>query len=268
MPELALARPMISRRHSPLATFAARLSAVVTAASGGVCSLLLGTTAALAQDGPIDLPLAEILALHAQAFDSREGFAGALARVLPGVVIAPGGSGPEESGPGAEDPFLWSLSGSFGGPVAGLRPGAIFGCARYGLATRDLFAEQGFSTQSTFALMGALRPQPDDAAVWPEGAVARLWCGFVWDDAETVRILPEARARAVLGALFERVEDPPGDARLLLPLLGAEGFDLTGRSGAEGLSAGAVVWLESGEVILTLGHQSVAFRAFLRGGGV
>jgi hypothetical protein len=206
---------------------------------------------------PLDLPVAQVLALGQAAYADRNGFERALLAGVPSAVAEPGGRVATPI-----DPFLWSLGGYFGGTGASPRPGAIFGCARYGVATRDLFAEHGFAARETFGLMGDVLPLSDDAEVWPDGAVARLHCMFVWDDAETVRIVPEAPAQAALQRLFEQVaQDEDGVA---FAVLGEDGFRLRGRNA----SGDSVVWLESGEVILTNGHQQVSFRAFLIGGAV
>jgi hypothetical protein len=110
--------------------------------------------------------------------------------------------------------------------------------------------------------MGQLLPLHDDVEVWPEAAVARLHCIFIWDDAQTVRILSEDRARAGLLSRFEDVTSDSGTT--FAPLLGDDGFRLFGRNGP----IDTVVWLESGDVILTNGHQQVSFRAFLIPGAV
>ena len=223
------------------------------------CSAVLFSIAssACAQDGPIDFPLAPVMELAMVAHLGRDGFAQRLAQALPDLVVAP--SGREATG---DDPWLYSISGHFGGTGAHPRPGAIFACGRYGLATRDLFVEHGFSTPETFALMGDVRPLIHDSAVWVPGAIARLHCTFVWDDAETVRILGRGAAELGLAAFFETVETP---AAALAPVFGAEGgYDLLGTNAADALS----IWVESGWVELTNGHQEVSFRAFLMGGAV
>jgi hypothetical protein len=161
-----------------------------------------------------------------------------------------------------DDPFLWAFSGSFGGPGAVARPGAIFACARYGLHTREQFAERGFSSAEMLDLMRRVMPLSDDPEVWPETAVARLHCTFIWDDVETVEILYADAARAGLSTVFATVEE--ADASTLhAPLFGESGFRMTGTDGPQD----SVVIVESGAVILTAGHQQVVFRAFLMGGG-
>ncbi|WP_339983289.1 hypothetical protein [Gymnodinialimonas ulvae] len=206
---------------------------------------------------PLDLPVAEVLALGQAAYADRASFERVLQARMPSVVFDAGGQVAS-----VEDPFLWSLAGRFGGAGASPRPGAIFGCARYGVATRDLFLEYGFAAPETFALMGDALPLSDDVEVWPNAAVARLHCIFVWDDAETVRIVPEPAAQAALGHLFEAVTAQQEGSDFAV--LGEDGFRLRGRNGA----GDRVVWLESGDVILTNGHQQVSFRAYLIGGAV
>ncbi len=216
---------------------------------------LLATGPLAAQ--PLNFPLAEILALASHADAQADRFQDRLEAALPGVQFEPS---PEIAS--VDDPFRWALGGIFGGEGASPRPGALFGCARYGVATRDLFTEYGFARPETFGLMGAVLPLADDAEVWPEAAVARLHCTFIWDDAETVAILPEAAAAAGLRAVYAQVEIETGG--LFLPLLGEDGFRLSGRNDA----GDSIVWVESGDVILTNGHQQVSFRAFLIGGAV
>ncbi|MBF9041909.1 hypothetical protein HKCCE4037_01100 [Rhodobacterales bacterium HKCCE4037] len=207
---------------------------------------------------PLDLPVAEVFALSEFSHADRAGFERALLAALPSAVVDPGGPAVD-----ADDPYRWALSGDFGAEGSSPRPGAIFGCARYGLATRDLFSEHGFAARETFGLMGAVLPLFDDLEVWPADAVARLHCVFVWDDAEAVRIVPEPAARAALHALFDRVETDTESGQFA-PLLGEHGFRLFGYNDL----GTSIVWLESGDVILTNGHQQVSFRAFLIGGAV
>ena len=211
-----------------------------------------------ARSEPLVFPLDEVLALAQWAHSGPEGFTDQLQSVLRQIHIE------ETAGhDDADDPFRWAIGGSFGGPGAVPRPGAIFGCARYGLATRDLFAEFGFARPETFGLMGEVLPLSDDAEVWPENAVARLHCSFIWDDTETVSIIPERTAHAALSEVFETIHANQGGA-VFAPLLGDGGFRLSGENG----QGDSVVWVESGEVILTNGHQQVSFRAFLMGGAV
>ncbi len=156
----------------------------------------------------------------------------------------------------ALDPYFWVLEGTFGPNGTRAVPGAIFACSRYGLGIRDYFAEQGFSTRQSFTLMGHVIPQPDDPDVWPEGAVARLYCSFVWDDERIVLILPEAPARLALDAVFDQVvQRDVGQA--------GPGYRLD----ASGGPGDSVVRVDSATVTLTQGHQSVTFRSFLMGGG-
>lgn len=207
---------------------------------------------------PLEFPAAEILALGAHAYEPEAGMRRRLEVILPDLVIEPAAPLAVD-----EDPFRWAMGGSFGGQGASPVPGAIFGCARYGLFTRDLFRELGLVHRRTFPLISTLLPLYDDEAVWPEGAVARLHCVFIWDDAETVRIMPEEVARRSLRAVFDEIRTDE-DASVYEPLLGEDGFRLFGQNG----ESDSVSWLESGDVILTNGHQQVSFRAFLMGGAV
>lgn len=222
-------------------------------------------------EGPLALPVPAVLSLAEGAARDRAGFAADLAGVLPSARIDTA-SGPATAAAGgadipAPDPFLWALGGEFGVIAPGRpRSGAIFACARYGLATRDLFAEHGFSDRQSFRLMQQALPLADDAAIWPEGAVARLHCAFTWDDAAQVAIVDLAEARAALGAAFATLAraDRMGDGAGEAALFGEAGYRLR----ATGGRADSVVIVESGTITLTLGHQQVEFRSFLMGGGM
>jgi len=207
-------------------------------------------------DLPVDLPVDEVLALVDGAYLGRNGAAAALRALFPALSVAP-----DADGALPDDPFFWSLEGRFGLQAPGSDPGTIFHCARYGLATRDWFAEQGFATRASVALMGLALPLHDDGAQWPEGAVARLHCSFLWDDAEVVAILRPDAARAALAAIFPEVSETTAAASA--SLLGPDGFVLQGQGGADG----GVVQGRSATITLTLGHQQVTFRSFLMGGG-
>ncbi|GAB5445851.1 MAG: hypothetical protein Gyms2KO_07240 [Gymnodinialimonas sp.] len=200
-------------------------------------------------------PLADILGIAAHAHLDRTGVLRELGAVVPLSVAA---ETPLSRAP--NDPFLWSLTGSFGGTGAHPRPGAIFACARYGLETRDVIAANGLASRQTFALMRFAQPQFDDTAVWPEGAVARLYCSFVWDDARVVEIMAEAATREGLGALFQTLTDRPAPPQIY----GEEGYRIDATGGRDD----SVVQVESARMTLTLGHQSLTFRSFLMGGGV
>ncbi len=217
---------------------------------------LAASKSALAE--PLVFPIEEVLALGNLAYSSADTFEDSLAAILPNLRREP-----SEALATQDDPFRWAMGGTFGGEGASAVPGAIFGCARYGIHTRDLFAEHGFARPETFGLMGEVLPLSDDDEVWPEAAVARLHCTFIWDDAETVAIMPEHLALAALFQVFEAV-DQGEDSNLFLPLLGEGGFRFFATNGPND----SVVWLESGDVILTNGHQQVSFRAFLIGGAV
>lgn len=212
--------------------------------------------AAQRADAPLTLPLPEVLSLAQHAHLDAAGFRRVLEAVLPVTII------PNPAPQNAPlDPYLWALSGTFGGDGAHPRAGALFVCARYGLGTRDSFAEHGFATQETFALMRYTRPQSDDPQVWPEGAVARLFCSFIWDDVRVVEIVPEAVAEAVLADAFARLTPLGPDART--PLYGEGGYRLHAMQG----TADTVVQIESATVTLTQGHQALLLRSFLMGGG-
>ncbi len=225
-----------------------------------VLAALVGPLRATSQsaDPALDFPLGAILDIAELAHLDAPRFLDALGGPLPLTTV--------EAPPVVSsfpDPFLWAASGSFGGQGASPIPGAIFLCGRYGLATRDAFAERGFTDRETFGLMGRLQPATDDIAAWPDGAVARLSCTFVWDDAQTVAILPEEGVRGVLEPQFAslaRRGDPPASA----PVFGEDGFELIARTGRND----TLVVVDRAVVVLTLGHQSVSFRSFLMGGGM
>lgn len=220
-------------------------------------ALALTSGHAAAQDVPIPFPLSDILGLAAHAHLDAGAFERDLADALP---ITPHSAPAPDVPP---DPFLWSLNGRFGGRGDHPRPGAIFGCARYGLGTRELFAEHGLTARETFLLMGYARPQFDDDDVWPEGAVARLYCSFVWDDARVVEILPEAATRIGLAQVFTTLTSLPQTSDTQA-VYGEDGFRIDALNGPDD----SVVRIESARMTLTLGHQSLTFRSFLMGGGV
>ncbi len=217
-------------------------------------ALALSGAAACAQT-PINMPIADTLALTRQPFLARDAFMRALLSALPGLSVEP-----DTTDPAIMDPFLWALSGSFGLNGTRAVPGAIFACARYGLATRDYFAEHRLYEPEVFALMGQVLPLHDDPEVWPDGAVARLHCSFVWDDERVVYILGEAFARAALEAVFTDVRsvDVAASAQ------GTGSFRLEASHGPQD----SVRHVEGAGVVLTQGHQSVTFRSFLMGGGM
>lgn len=222
--------------------------------AGLIGCIFLSTATPVAAQTPLTMPIVDTLALTSQPFLSRDAFHRALLSALPGLSIER-----DATNPPILDPFLWAIAGSFGPNGDRAIPGAIFICARYGLATRDYFAEHGFSTRETFELMGQVMPLPDDLEVWPEGAVARLHCSFVWDDERVVWILDEDPARLALEAVFTHVH-PSGAEGSINP----QGYRLDATGGARD----SVAQVEGATVILTLGHQSVAFRSFLMGGGM
>lgn len=205
---------------------------------------------------PLTFPLTDILALAELAHLGRTGFSQALSDILPLNIQQ------TTALDAALDPFLWSLSGSFGTQTASQVPGAIFECARYGLGTREAFAEFGFTAPETFALMRLARPQYNDPETWPDGAVARLHCAFVWDDARVVEIVGADPTRAGLAANFDTlIERPQTD--MTRAVYGEDGYRIDATRGLED----SVVQVESARMTLTLGHQSLSFRSFLMGGG-
>lgn len=236
-------------------TRAATLSSMNRAILIACAAIALPLGPADAQDAtPLIFPLDRILATAQTPYLDRDAFLAALIAITP-LTISPTAAPPQN------DPFVWSFTGSFGGAGAHPRPGAIFTCARYGLATRDLFAEHGFAARETFDLMNDLQPLSDDAEVWPDAAVARLHCSFIWDDAQTVAIVPEPTAQAALSAIFAEVT---AHTDLPTQLFGSDGYRIHGAGGVED----SVSIAASAQVTLTQGHQQVTFRSFLRGGGV
>ncbi|WP_224815079.1 hypothetical protein [Hasllibacter sp. MH4015] len=220
---------------------------------------LCAAASAKGQDAPdpLIMPMAAILDLARQPFLAEDRFIAALSEAVPTHLIR---SGPMDTP--EPDPFLWAIGGTFGPDSARALPGAIFGCGRYGLATREAFAERGFVEPRMFALMRAALPLSDDPDVWPDGAVARLHCSFVWDDARVVAIVPEDAALATLNAHYAEVGSSANIA-FRQALYGPDGYALTGRHGP----SDTVIHVESAQIVLTLGHQSLTFRSFLMGGG-
>ncbi|ABD55425.1 hypothetical protein [Jannaschia sp. CCS1] len=220
-------------------------------------ALVVAGQSASAQEVAIAFPLRDVLELATQAHLDASGFEHVLAQALPIT------SEPTPLPNFQPDPFLWSLTGSFGGGGAHPRAGAIFACARYGLGTRDLFAEHGLTARESFTLMGQARPQFDDASVWPDGAVARLHCSFVWDDARVVAILPEHDTQLALAEVFNTLTALPQTNGTRI-IYGEDGYRLDATDGP----GDTMVHVESARMTLTLGHQSFTFRSFLMGGGV
>lgn len=222
-----------------------------------ILAAFLHVLPASAQDQPpLIFPLLDILEIAQHAHLDRNGFRQQLTGILPLSVT-------QTTIPNTPlDPFLWSLSGSFGTETSPQTPGAIFGCARYGLGTREAFAQHGFTASETFALMRYAQPQFDDTEIWPDGAVARLHCAFVWDDALVVEIMGAGDARAGLAAHFDTLTERPQTDRTRI-VYGEDGYRIDAANGLEN----SVVQVESARMTLTLGHQSLSFRSFLMGGG-
>jgi hypothetical protein len=217
---------------------------------------------------PVTLDPAEILALGEAPWLDRAGFRDRLEAALGGISVD---MPPLPEAMRADDPFLWSLTGRFGAPLAGSSvPGGIFACSRYGLATRDVMSANSLSDPRAFALFGATQAAHDDAAVWPEAGLARLSCMITWDDTRRVAIIPETPATAALHARFDEVRRL-GDAEIIgadwqdyPPRYGDEGYRLEASRGARD----SVLVYESALIELTVGHQAIRFRAFLLNGGV
>ena len=170
-----------------------------------------------------------------------------------------------------DDPYLWALTGSFGGARAGTDlPGGILACSRYGSATRDFLAGARLTDPGAFQLMGATMAASDDASVWPEGAVARSFCVVTWDDATRVATLEAETVLPLLVAAFASVTRT-GDAERYeanwqddVPLYGARGYPLEPVGGPHTAAA----QVDRMRVELRVTHQRITFRAFLMGGGV
>jgi hypothetical protein len=237
---------------------------------GGLALLIcLLCAPATAQDSTaVVLDPAAVLDLAGEPWQDRAGFRDRLEGVLgPLQVDMPRLS----DGMRAGDPFLWSLTGRFGAPLAGAAaPGGLFACSRYGLSTRDRLAGQSLSDPGAFALFGATRAAHDDAAVWPEAGLARLACMITWDDTRRVAIIDEGPATDALAARFAHVtrsgdrEHYGADWQDYAPVYGARGYRLVARGGERS----SVLMLESAVIELTVGHQVIRFRAFLLNGGV
>ena len=167
----------------------------------------------------------------------------------------------------AGDPFYWALAGRFGAPLpveTGV-PGGLAICARYGLETRDLLAGMGLSDPRAFALLRQALILADDAAAWPEGAVARLACSITWDDARRVAPLSGEGVRALLDPVFDTVQ---GRIRQVPEAEGPRVFGPPDyRIGATGGPRDAAVFLESVRIERLATHQRIRLRAFLMGGG-
>lgn len=233
-----------------------------------MAAALTGLAAAHPAIAQVALDPDEVLTLSEMAWADRADFLAALDPAMGGLTL----DMPRlPEGVRAEDPFLWSVTGSFGAAIDGVgTTGGIVACSRYGLATRDMLAERSLSDPDTFALFAATQAAPDDPDVWPEAAVARLACMITWNDTRRVAILPEEPARAVLDARFDHVSRS-GDAEVLgealdtaAPIYGEDGYLLRARGGR----ADSVIEVESARIELRVGHQLVRFRAFLMNGGM
>ncbi|MEM1274676.1 MAG: hypothetical protein AAGF88_12725 [Pseudomonadota bacterium] len=206
---------------------------------------------------PVTLDLAGLVALVSEPWRNGPTFEADLAEMLPGLVIStdtlPGGP---------RDPFAWVRDGHFAS-VPGVVPiGANVICSRYGLATRDHFAERELTDPETFRLFSLYQVEHDEATAWPEGAVARMSCHITWDDSRALTILPEDVVAEILAQSFAEISDtkPPGQAAFY----GAEGYRLTATGGI----SDTVRVLDRSVVVLTLRHQSVRVRSFLMNGGL
>jgi hypothetical protein len=161
------------------------------------------------------------------------------------------------------DPFLALIDGAFG-PRGGPRPAGLVHCARYGIETRDLLASHPASDPEIFPLFAALRVAGDDAAVWPEDAIALFRCIFTWDDARRIAPWPEAEVAALLADGFAEVIRRDDRGLGAATHYGAEGFRLDGIGGPEG----SYYRVERLSVVRNISHQQVMLRVFLLGGGV
>lgn len=243
-----------------------RVEAFQSVLAMACAAMLLPVSAAKAD--PVTLDPDAVLALSEAPWSDRARFLDDLDTALGGMTVE------RPRLPQADrdrDPFLWSIAGRFGAPLAGVAtPGGIVVCARYGLATRDRMAEMGLSDPETFLLLGATIAASDDAAVWPEAAVARLSCMITWDDTRRVTILPEEPVRAALSARFAEVARI-GDAEFhgagwqdYAPVFGAEGYRYAATAGRRD----SVTVLDSALVERRVSHQRILFRSFLLAGGM
>ena len=190
---------------------------------------------------------------------SRTGWA----EILPQAGLA-APSPPELTAP---DPFYWAISGRFGPSLEGARaPGGVVSCARYGLITREALAARRSTDPQVFPVWQQALILSDDAAAWPEQAVARLACSITWDDGRRVAPVPRARAEAALRPLFDSVAagpDPrerPGQTRVF----GPGGYRVAG----QGTVATMTYRIDLFEVDQLATHHQILFRSFLMGGGV
>lgn len=220
-----------------------------------------------AQDAPATLDLAHILGLADSPWLDRAMMLDALNATLPDFqadLVRPGAS------MAGGDPWFWSITGQFGTPRPDLQlPGGILACSRYGVETRDVLAGSSLSDPTSFRLLGATMAAHDDAAVWPEDAVARVSCMLTWDDTRRVSILSLPSVLEPLRGRFVRTE-VTGDAEhygagweRYSPLYGPDGYRVEARGGDR--SSASVI--ERVLVELRVTHQRITFRAFLLGGG-
>ena len=231
-----------------------------------VLALLAGP--ALAQQGaPTVLDPAAVLALGLEPWRDRAGFVTRLEEVLGPVIVD---RSPLPDRLDETDPFLWSLTGRFGAPLAGSSvAGGIVTCSRYGIPTRDRLAATTLSDPEVFTLFAALQPAADDVAAWPEAGLARLACLLTWDDTRRVAIIPEAAARAAAAAQFATVTrtgaaEHDGAQPGFAPVYDDSGYRIEGQDGA----GTSVVVYDHARIDLLVSHQTIRFRAYLLNGGV
>lgn len=214
---------------------------------------------------PVALDLGQLLDLAEQPWLDRAAFLQGLQGPLSAVTVD---RVPVTEAMRRADPWLWSIVGRFGTPLAGTdRPGGIVVCARYGVDTRDRLAATPLSGPEGFLLFGATLAAPDDASVWPEEAVARLSCMLTWDDARRVAIVPRRVARDTWQARFGAVSENDDAARRAAGaadlFFGPEGYRVAGGGGG----TPNVVLVESAMIERRPAHQRLVFRSFLLGGG-
>lgn len=248
--------------------FLLHVFAAVSLFGGG--SSIIAQTEAVETAAPMPVVIAPgaILDLAAQPWLSRDAFLGALDGVLSGVTV----ERPLLSEAArARDPFLWSITGVFGAPLAGTsRPGGIVVCARYGLATRDRLSEVPLSDPEVFMLLGETLAAPDDAEAWPDGAVARVSCMLTWDDTRRVAIVSEEVATVAWRERFDSVTRQDDAMRTAagwpegVPFFGPRGYRVEGHRPGGGPTA----VLESALIERRPAHQRLVVRSFLMNGGM
>ncbi len=213
---------------------------------------------------PVPPDLSEVMRLARQPFLDRDAAAEILDSALPEFEAEAVSS---RARPTEGDPYFWALSGHFGPPLAeSAAPGGVATCARYGQETLAYLQQRPSSDPAVFPLIQRAVILHDDAAAWPEGAVARLVCAITWDDMRRVAPLALSEVDRVLQDMFERYSSGPDPSEEpdSVRVFGPGGYVVLARDGPSDLT----VHVDMAHVMQLATHQLILFRSYLMGGGV